>query len=574
VIAPRKLLLVTLLCFAAAGVAAASTPVQSVYVTQNGSGSQDGTSLANAFPISALSDSSHCGSGSTQIGPGATVYLSAGTGGPATATFSVNSSMFNLPSACSGANGNPVVIQMQDGDVWQAPYFAGAGAIVIDNASYVVIDGGSGGTAGTGAVIQNSLNGTAGGTCPAGPCQYSQSASQGISAHPCTGCEIRNIVVANIYVRTSLSDMSGDTSDRGVFWGGSVDIHDSTFHDADWMLVQNASLNNTVSHIYNNNIYNMDHGIACGGKAGDTTSADFLYNNHIHDSGTWDGGSKYHHDGIHCFSGAGSNDFLQAVYIYNNLFDGQAAQSQCCLTAWVYLETGQNRWTATGTAYVWNNVAIYNPIFASGNGVLDISGGTNSVIVNNTMIQSGGPTQNGQNGVCLNASGTGLVIENNVMQGCEQPVLIRGDLVPSSIVRWDYNIYSDYYMNGHAGGNSPFNFVTKGGASTLSAWQTLCSCDANAVDSPNAVANLSNEGAPLSNFIGIKQGDNFMNIASGKMATLAYDTGAGDSHTPLARPGGSCSSQGNAACWEVGAYQYASGGQPPQPPTGLTAVVH
>ena len=40
---------------------------------------------------------------------------------------------------------------------------------------------------------------------------------------------------------------------------------------------------------YNNNIYDMDHGIACGANASGAVIANlYIYNNHFHDMANWD----------------------------------------------------------------------------------------------------------------------------------------------------------------------------------------------------------------------------------------------------------------------------------------------
>ncbi|HUB07120.1 MAG TPA: hypothetical protein VMB50_08965, partial [Myxococcales bacterium] len=75
----------------------------------------------------------------------------------------------------SGAAGNPITIYFDSGAVLQSPYWPGAGSgAAIDTAGndYVTVDGNGGANGYTEGVIQATLNGNPGATCPGGPCQY------------------------------------------------------------------------------------------------------------------------------------------------------------------------------------------------------------------------------------------------------------------------------------------------------------------------------------------------------------------------------------------------------------------
>ena len=132
----------------------------------------------------------------------------------------------------------------------------------LDGQSYITVDGGVNG------LIQNTLNGSPGAACPGGACRYQQGSS-GIQAYPCSNCEFKNLTIANLYIHTQCEASTGcDTSvdqteiNAVLFGGSNVLIHDNVFHDLGWALLQRASNGDSGIRIYNNNIYNMDHGAA------------------------------------------------------------------------------------------------------------------------------------------------------------------------------------------------------------------------------------------------------------------------------------------------------------------------
>ncbi len=546
---PRKLLLATIIILSAVPSFGSAS---AVWVTQNGAGSKNGTSLSNAFPISALSNSSNCGSGSTQIGPGTTVNIQ-GVG-----TFANNTTMFTLPSACSGTSSNPVLLQFKAGDVWQAGYFPSGGLIVVSKGSYIVMDGG--GTGGAGATFQNTTNGSPTATCLSGSACTTQQPSKWLEALGMTSLEVRNFNVIDLYIHTQCEASSGcdskinNTDVVGIHYGGTVSVHDNVMHDISWI---NYAFTGTTSSqsFYNNEFYNMDHGIACGANAsGAVISNLYIYNNHFHDMAAWDTGTAdtYHHAGIHCWSATGGK--VQNVYIYNNLFDGN--EGNCCVTGWVYLEgsTGPPWGDSTSTAYAWNNVIIGSLDLP--NGQFIVQGGNGHEFLNNTIMVA---NPNGGGCLTFSQSVTNVVIENNVIEGCNALIDASG---ATSFATIDHNAY------GHpSGGNSIFQFRSSS-ANTLTSWQSACGCDLHSVASnpiSGVLANISSQGVPSSGFVGIGAGINSTPSATGSLLSLTSDTGAGNTHTPVPR-------QPEPISWDAGAYLYGSGSQL-SPPTGLSASV-
>jgi hypothetical protein len=422
----------------------------------------------------------------------------------------------------------------------QAPYFSGSsGAINISGVSYIIVDGGTNG------VIENTLNGTSGASCLGGTCSYQQS-SVAVFATNCQNCEVKNLTIQDLYVHTQCEASSG--CDTGVdqtgvnavrFSGANFLLHDMLIHDVGWALFEvNQSSDNNIQ-IYNNNIYNMDHGVAAG-AASQNIAAEMIYNNHFHDMAAWDTGTAdaYHHDGVHVFTG--SSGTITNVYIYNNLFDGN--QGQCCVTSWIFLESGFS------TAYVFNNVLIGSNDL--GYGQLGIYAGQSPQVYNN-FIQG---TNLGNNGSCFGFYTPGTIFENNVVEGCNQ--LLRG-INGGGVGTFDYNLY------GNAAGGNPYFQVASVSTSSFATWQSSCGCDAHSqaqLSSP--LADISSEGVPSAGFAGIGAGADLGGLATGYLGPLAYDTGAGNTHTPVQR----------TDPWTIGAYQYVS--DAPSPPTGLSATAH
>lgn len=506
-----------------------------VYVTQAGAGSTNGTNLGNAFAVTALSSAGNCGAGATQIGADTVVHLNG------TFTLTNGTTAFTLPSACGGTSGHPVILQFDAGALWTAGYFSPSGSIIITGLSNLTVEM-------TGSTIQNTTNGSPTATCLSGVACSTQSASLFIQALNCTNCEFSGGLIQDLYIHTKCEAASGcdtaadQTGINAIFFGGDgVLIHDITAHDIGWVFLENSG-NATNQRLYNNVVYNMDHGIVCGANAsGKTITNLFIYNNHFHDMANWDTGTAdvYHHDYVHCFSAVGAK--IQNLYLYNNLFDGN--EGDCCVTAMVYLEgsTGPAWTDSTGTAYIWNNVFLGSIDVNNSN--IYVAAGAGHQFLNNVLIVAapGG-------GGCLGfyQSSTSVTVQNNVIEGCNAVI---NSSTATSFTSIDYNYY------GHAsGGSNIFSFASTH-SNTFAGWQTACSCDAHSfAASPlsSTIANLSATGIPALGYLGIGTGLNLSASATGLMATLQNTTTAGGSALAVPRP--------SSAAWDIGAYQYVSGG--------------
>jgi hypothetical protein len=497
-----------------------------IYFGPTSAGSNNGTSCTDRY---AYNDATHGINGTANPGPwvaGNTLHLCGGT-------WTGTAGHRWIYSRGSGSSGNPITIKFETDAILNAPYHYEYGGIYLAN-NYIIVDGGTNG------IIQNTDNGTG--------LTY-QHTTAGIYLYPCNNCEVKNLTIRNLYIHAKcelgpgLCDLAASIGGENALYitGSNISIHDNVMHDGCWLIFTYPGASNDNLKIYNNEFYNMDHGIACGAPA----SKMFFYNNHFHDMDNWDTGTdnKYHHDAIHCY---GDNvNTIGDLYIYNNLFDGN--QGDCCVTAQIYLE--QN---IVDHAHIWNNVII-GSLDGLGYGQVILGGGISHEVYNNTIIG----TNTGANGVCLNftPNSPAATVKNNIIENCNQP--LKG-ASGATIAAVDYNMYANT-----GGGNPVFQF---GGisTSTWSTWQSNCGCDSHShYQAGSSWANLSSEGVPSAGFAGITAGVNLTIIAIGNLASLSSDTGAGNTRTPVARPGGT-------TAWDVGAYKFVSGA--PMPPTNLTVT--
>jgi len=564
VLGPRKLLVAMIFVFAAVCVSAASD----VYFAQNAQGSNNGQDCANAY---AYNDGSNGINKSANWVAGNTLHLCG--------TISVSAGTNIITAQGSGSSGSPITIKFEPGAILQAPYFGtgGSAGIYLSGHNYITIDGGNTGsaTAGTkwtGGLIQNYANGSSGANnCPGINNTYTGNCSN--QANPTT--VIESIGSNNITIRNLgpciVAVVSGGNFSNGApgadcihFQGSNVTITNNQLY-WDGLGIDNTYYGNDTNTVISNNDFQENGwGIGCAGPA--VTNSNYqVYNNHFHNFDGWTN-TGAHVNGIHCYDGSGGG--ISSFYLYNNVFDGN--MGSCCWTAWVYLESngpGDNWDNNTGTVYAFNNVFVDS--IGLGNGSLQTGGGVNHLIVNNSFWG----VQNGNGGKCLQWGGTGVTIENNAFIQCSQIMFAdpHSGQTPS-YTAIDYNVYGSV-----SGGNAYWQ-VNSMSETNFSSWKSACNCDSRAMATNNALtgtlADITSEGVTSAGYMGIQQGINLTGTAAGELAALAFDTGAGNTHTPVQRPGGTCSTQGTTSCWDIGAYQSASSsGSTPAPPTGLAAVV-
>lgn len=170
-------------------------------------GLHDGSSCANAHVYTWFNTAANWGTGATQIGAsatvGTTVTLCAGT------PYNIAAGTTGLTFQAAGTATHPITLQFQDSTVvLQSPHFGPNGAIAM-NFNNLVFNG-------NGGLIQNTLAGSPGATCPAGPCQQFYgilnnygTRTVGINSTSCSNCVIQNVKIENLYVHTKCTTTLG-----------------------------------------------------------------------------------------------------------------------------------------------------------------------------------------------------------------------------------------------------------------------------------------------------------------------------------------------------------------------------
>lgn len=521
-----KKLLLTFLLLSASAFASLSN----VYVAQASAGSNNGTSCANAFAATFFNSGANWGAGGAQIGAGTTVHL-CGT---------ITSS---LAAQGSGSMGSPVTILFETAAIIQQPVCdASLGCLSISGQSYIVVDGGStcgwingGSLVACNGIIQSTLNGTPGAACPGGACSH-QADSIGLVASNCSNCEVRNLNIINIYVHTLTTDThSFGTFPSAIYWNNesnsipNVLVHNNVIHDCAWCLLDNYGSDSNFK-FYNNDISHAAHGIAVAGFGANAATGIHIYSNHFHDFDNWDTGAAdtYHIAGIHAYGTTVSN--TTDTEVYNNLFSGSITTMD--FTAWIYLENFQY------SSLVFNNVILAPPSGTASFGMIAVGGGSSSAptaaVLNNTILDDG-------NGICIlvnNVAGTAMItVANNLCSGAATGIYYY----TTGTYLIDYNTYAAM-----AGSNTFYDGTSY--YSTIAAWRTAVSQDAHS--QLIATAHVNSNGTLQATSAAIKWADNFTSLS---VAPLDSD------FSGIARPAGTCVTQGTSTCWDDGAFQFVPG---------------
>lgn len=493
------------------------------YIAARQAGTGTGTNCSTAKSYTWFNNLASWGSGATQISPGTTVHLcGVFTGTPGQQLLTVHG---------NGTSISPITIKFETNAVLQAPYWSSQGTIYENGRSYIVIDGGYNG------LIKNTANGT-------GRAYVQQ--SRAIYAPNCTGCVVKNLTIADIYVRTSATDLAVvQSAENCVMFNYSpgMTITHVTCHDVGWAFAGFGS-NFTLAYC---NIYNTDHGLAFG--ASGTTSGFSIHDNHIHDYVNWDSPTNaYHHDGLHIWGRSGG--VVTNGTIYNNLFDGDSGVN---VIGHIYLQD------SIRNVSVFNNVFLvptnrtmqalwFNGLTQAGN----LPGGPasgNSAY--NNFIRAGGHRQGV--GIFAIAQNDFTAFNNVILGGSADISLTWGGYLSAEGI--NNNIYEDLLAD--TGSLNAFNY--EGSIlHDLASWQAKCHCDSRSKMVPASKINASSLGQLLSGSVAISAAANLLNISNGTLAALSKD-----------KIGASRQLSGN---WDAGAYKFGSTALPASP-TGLTATI-
>jgi hypothetical protein len=491
-----------------------------IYVAQNGAGAENGKDgCGNAHPLSWLDSSDNWGDGEGEIHAGSTVELC----GTLTAPITV---------AGNGSPGDPITLRFApSAAIRVASCPATTGCINTASHRYLAIEGAGPSDHG---VIANTDQGTG----------REHEASVGIQALECTGCTVRYLTIANLYIHTSRNDSLVEATEvRGIdFSGSDLTIADNTLHDLGWALVAEWNASDGNDRIEHNTIYHIDHGFAStanfnGGSIGPL----YFDHNYTYGYANWDTTSdSYHHDGIHCFSAdaVGYEPHYNGFYIYDNRFGGGTGED---MTAQIFLEgTPDKTPCADKTSNIWifNNVATDTTTTAFTNGVFGVFSGEPH-IYNNTLIGQSTPEN-----TCYstNDTATNERFVNNLLTTCSTQISVETG--PNTFAAGDgidHNIYASRQNQSNA-------FICTSNFYPFAAFTSWQRCIHGDSASKTTTA-----------------------AASALIRTSGQDEGALDSHSPARRTGVNLSSlctgptrplcrniagepRPHTGSWNVGAY--------------------
>jgi hypothetical protein len=542
------------------GILLSATPLtsqaaQDIYVAQNQAGAGDGSSCGNAKAVSFFNAPGSWGTGANPIGPGTTLHLCG------VFTFPLNGS--GLVVQGSGTSGNPLTILFEPGAILQSPAFEnnpgyGGGAIFSSGNSWIAIDGGTTLSGAPNGIIQNTDNGTT---------LNNHQWSLGVYAANCNNCQIKNLIIRNLYIHTSPNDLNDMDGNNGlVISGSNWRVHHNILHDIRWALVHGYNAGDTNNHIDHNEFYYVDHAITLSSASTGTATNDYVHDNYIHDYANWDTtNNMFHHDGIHSWNsakmeGAASWGSFEGLHIYNNRFDGDCGGN---FNQHIFLEGGYDSiyrtpWT---TNFASPNAFVYGNFFRCADNpprvhnLFSVTGP--AVVFNNTAIGNapdagagvfgiGGPGLGGVSGLPATNS-VGLDVRNNLLSG--ENTLIGGSTSDTWAHLPDHNFYG-YYTNSY---NAFWGFGVD--TSDFNSWKSACHCDTNSAADPGPLSVIDRNGKPVAGSWLIGHGQNMFDAGYGL-------PGMGIDINGVARP---AAGQGN---WDVGAYQYFTGGDatPPSVP--------
>lgn len=425
----------------------------------------------------------------------------------------------------NGSSGNPVTIKFDTGANISEPVCSTSiGCLLLSGHSYYLVDGQNTG------IVQSTANGTG---------LANKTSSTGIQATPCNNCEIKNLTIQNIYVHTGTSDDGIDqTLMRCIFMSGSnFLVHDNTMHDAGFCVYNYWANGDSNVQIYNNNIYNVDHGVTPNGFGAVSTSHVWIYGNHIHDYANWDtADDAFHHDGIHAYGTSGAK--ITDLEIYDNQFDGNTGVN---FTSQIYIEDPNNEGDMIAPLLVFNNTIDCSTPAHPNFGCLAVSA-LPLQTYNNTILGAH-DTSNSADYCMLVDGGGGGTIKNNIMSGCDSFIIIYNNNFGNIVA--NNNTYA-------AAGGCPWNHNNGTCQSTIAAWRTTSGQEANSqlVSS----ANLASNYVPNAGSAAIAFGANLTSLA---ITPLNSDK-AGN-----ARP--------SSGAWDDGALN--SGVAPPAVVIGISPVI-
>ncbi len=535
-------------CLTSASLAFGSA--SNIYITQNGSAS--GRCTSNVQTPAFFNKASNWGSGSAQIGPGTTVLLCG--------TFTAAAGTTEFTFQGSGSSASPVTVTFDTGALLQSNVFSANGAINTNGQSYLLIDGGSPcgwvgqAESSCNGTIQNLLNGVNGQTCPGGTCSIQQGSVGVYITANSNNVEVRNLRVQDMAIESNASGAFEYTV-FAVYESTPTSnnhIHNNWFSEAAQEINLDFDYGNMSNVEVDHNVLEHDAwavGLGNGDSGSYSANPVWIHDNEMTNWDDWNTNfNTYHTDGLHAFTIPGSG--IVNVYFYNNYCHGAlAGNATFAGTAYAYFDLVGGGPNGNQHFTVFNNVLDASTAeLASWTTASSLTGvqWLNNTILGNNVTAYG----NGTNGIApTNATPTDTM-ENNIVSGWYNLyVAIYGSLTALKLS--DYNIFYNC--------TACFVSATPGYVSySFPQWQGMGFDPHSSMANPNLNSDYTlASGSPARG-----AGANLNSLCSGQptpgMGALCSDI------LGTARP-----TSGN---WDVGAYQYGTGGAP-APPTGLNASV-
>ena len=496
------------------------------YFAPTSAGSNSGASCSNAY---AYSDPTNGWNTSAKQTAGNKIHIC-----PGTYSGAVGASPL-MTISHSGSSGNPLTILGEPGsEVFSAPYWGGTGAIYI-NGNYVTLNGQGNIT------IENTLNGTSGGACLAGPCT-TQGNTVGLQVGntsggvPVANVTVENFTMTHLYVHTPyVNDSAGNNSAGIQACANTSLITHITLDNVDSGISNGGCTGLSNLEISFSTITYSNHSVTIGINSGTVTGV-LVHDNTITNAYNWDEPDNgYHHNGIFTFADPAGT--ITGQY-YNNFIGGQFSSDTSYgashTTALIFLEYDN------ANSYIFNNVLALSSgdLYGVANGLITIGGSSApQYVYNNTFYET---RDNGDE--CVRGGNNSLDFRNNVVISCGMGVSWSGT-IPSFTA--DYNVYYGLH------GSGPWIWQTDQFIN-FSQWKADCGCDAHSINgtSPNLDANFN----PLAGSVAIGFGANLTSLG---ISALDFDKAG------IARA--------NTGNWTVGAL-IGSGATLPNSPTNLSVT--
>ena len=524
----KRLVFALLICFA--WVIPAHASLTSVYIGQSAAGSGAGTSCATQKAATFFNSSSNWGAGSTQIGPGTTVNL---CGTITTA----------LTAYGSGTAGNTITIQWQAGA--SLAVCSTIAALQIPNLSYLTIDLG-----GNTSAISCANNGDGLAT---------QNIVCGISANSSLICgstginwmkhvEIRNGTIGPLYQHVTGTNSGVGSWGISLYGGTNNYFHNLSFNNMERGI--QFELGNSIGNSSGNEVsFNttdaagtvgdfMYYADSDGGTYTDTNG--LLHDNNLTFGYHWDTGAadSVHMESFHIFQycGAGANDKINNLYIYNNYIHGEFYGD---ITAAIFISCGATGANANSTlsVYIFNNlIAAGSGTTGPGNGFIYEQDYYHTVSVYNNTID--GYQNNLSYGTCMGFEGnpgTTINLDNNVCMNTKGNIVNDNPTGPTLAAATN-----DYYNYG-----TTQWYWRSVNEVTLANWQSATSTDAGSF--------TTNPGLAATTYIPTSGSSNV--VGTGTNLYALNITQLNSDKAGVARP--------SSGAWTVGAYNYVSSGCTP-----------